>query len=400
MSYLDLFSNTGVWGIWTDFGLIGQSIGATFSLLGNLFARSNGLPLIVAAVWATAATLTTSNRRNDSPLLRSLGLGLAYLLLIAVHLILRPSQLPPLERGAIILALLTGPIAFLITQWPLMPDPAAGNRTSTILQLQRQTLGSIFMALGVAFFAGQLSDSILYPVLWIGGITGTLVMITNPLIGPPLVFASITAALAPVRPVLSAIVGGLMIAYLIVSFFFDRRRPRRWNPLGAGFILGAPGLAGLGVFPIGPLSLGAYEAQVPATLLAIAGHILLIAVRPGLGALAFTIQLIVTIGGLLSVERLMSSELLKNWNHKLRRLVYTAGMALIMAALYYTLGDVAQVRLWIALLGSLVTAAVLVAALGNRAMFWREVFEREQEEIEEEIYDEEVTGPFQRPKQK
>jgi hypothetical protein len=224
-------------------------------------------------------------------------------------------------------------------------------------------------------------------------------MITNPLIGPPLVFAAITATLAPVRPVLSAIVGGLMIAYLIVSFFFDRRRPRRWNPLGAGFILGAPGLAGVGAFPLGPLSLGAYEAQVPATLLAVAAHVLLLAVRPGLGALAFTVQIVVTIGGLLSVERLMGSNLLKDSNHKLRRLIFTVGTAIIMAAVYYSAGNVADIPLGQALLVSAVSATVLVAAMGNRALFWREVFEREEEEIEEEIYDEEVTGPFQRSQQ-
>ena len=229
---------------------------------------------------------------------------------------------------------------------------------------------------------------------------GTLIMTTNPLIGPPLVFASITAALAPVRPVLSAFVGGLMIVYLIVSFFFDRRRPRRWNPLGAGFIIGAPGLAGVGAFSFGALSLGAYEAQVPATLLAVAGHILLIAVRPGLGALAFTVQIIVTIGGLLSVERLMASNLLKDTNHKLRRLVYTVVIAIIMSGFYYTLGNIADVPLWRALVIGMVSAAILVAALGNRAIFWREVFEREEEEIEEEIYDKEVTGPFQRSRQK
>ena len=399
-SYLSLFENLGIWSIWTDFPAIGSSIGATINLLGSVFARTNGVLLIVAAVWALSAALTTSNRRNESPAMRALGLGLAYLLLISTHLFLRPGPLSAPGRAAIVLTLLSGPLAFLVTQWPIMPDPAAGNSTSTVLQLQRQTLGALFMALGVAFFAGRLADTPWYALLWIGGMAGTLATVTNPLIGPPLVFAAISITFFPTRPVLAGIVGILLIIYLIVSFFFDQRRPRRWNPVGAGFILGAPGLAGVGALALGPLSLGAYEAQVPATLLAVAAHVVMFAVSPGNSPLTFIVQVIVTMAGVLSVERLMGSNLLTSLHHKLRRLLFTISIALIMTVLYYTLGNVASVPLWQALVVSVSAAAVMVAALGNRAMFWREVFEREQEEIEEEIYDMEVTGPFQRSKQR
>ena len=45
---------------------------------------------------------------------------------------------------------------------------------------------------------------------------------------------------------------------------------------------------------------------------------------------------------------------------------------------------------------SVVSAAVLVAAMGNRAMFWRQFIERKEEEVEDDSYDEDITGPWSR----
>ena len=74
-------------------------------------------------------------------------------------------------------------------------------------------------------------------MFWIGGIAGTLTMITNPLVGPAIVFAALVAGLFGVNPVMSIVVGALLMCYLNVNLLFDKRRPSTWNPLGAGFII-------------------------------------------------------------------------------------------------------------------------------------------------------------------
>jgi hypothetical protein len=383
-----------VWGAWGGEGAV-QNISTTFAELGRVFVDTRGLPLIVAAGWAVAATLSVSNRRVASPTLRGVGLGLALIVLLAVHLLFRLPGLVPLAPAAIPTALIGVVLAFLLTQWPLQADPAAGNQPGTVLRLLRQALGAAFMAFGLAFFAQQLQDSSLFLVLLLGGVAGTLTMITNPLVGPPIVFASLIAALAAERPVAAALMAGLALVYLAVNFVFDRRRPRRWNPLGAGIILGAPGMAGYGLLPLGALSIGALEAQVPAAILASAGHITLIATSPvPLSPLQVIVQVMTTIAGALLVERLMSQEVLGTLNHKLRRLIFTVPLAGLMALIYHTLGGLRlDMSLGVALMVAVISSATLVAAMGDRAIFWRRFFEREEEE-EGLLEDEEVTGPW------
>lgn len=389
-SYLGLFDE-GVWGGWPD-AVIGN-IRETFDVLGDFFIDSNGWPLFVAIAWALAATLTVSNRRVQSPYLRIMGMGLALLVLLAAHLLIRPSSLVSPGMVAVVLGVVSALIAFGLSQWPLQADPNAGNRSGTVLRLLRQTLGALYMALGVAFFARFLSDSSLLSVLWIGGTFGVMMMIVNPLLGPPLVFASLVVALAVVRPALTVVVTLLLFAYMIINLIFDKRRPRRWNPLGAGIIFGAPGMTQAGILVLGPISIGALEAQVPAALMAVLGHVLLVAtVAEAANPLSVIIQIVITIMGVLMIERLMGIGLLEQLHHKWRRLIFTVAAAFLMALGYYGLGRIApELGLVNALLISVITAAALVAAMGDRAMYWRRFIEREEEE-EEILEDDEVTG--------
>jgi hypothetical protein len=384
-----------VWSTWGAGEGVAGNIVTTFTELGRVFVDTRGLPLIVAAGWAVAATLSVSNRRVSSPALRGVGLGLGLIVLLAVHLLFRLPGLVPVAPAAIPVALIGVVLAFLLTQWPIQADPTKGNQPGTVLRLLRQALGAAFMAFGVAFFAQLLQDSPLYLVVLFGGVAGTLTMITNPLVGPPIVFAALIAALAAERPVAAALMAGLAVIYLAVNFIFDRRRPRRWNPLGAGIILGAPGMAGFGLLPLGALSIGALEAQVPAAILASAGHITLIATSPEpLSPLQVIVQVMTTIAGALLVERLMSQEVLGSLNHKLRRLLFTVPLAGLMALIYHTLGGLRlDMSLGVALMVAVISSATLVAAMGDRAIFWRRFFEREEEE-EGLLEDEEVTGPW------
>nr|MBN1229600.1 serine/threonine protein kinase [Anaerolineae bacterium] len=399
-TYLGLFEDSSTWLGYTDMQGLLATLLHTNTTIGNIIVDTLGLPLIIAAAWALAAVLSVSNRRVDHPALRAMGLGLGFSLLLSVHLLYRPEAagLDNIRFFPILLAVLTLPISFLLSQWPIQADPAAGSKSGTNLNLLRRTAGAFFMSLGVSFFAAYLIDSPTFPAIVWGGIIGTLATIANPLIGPPLVFASLIAALAPVRLTQTIIVAIILFLYVVVSFFFDKRRPRAWNPLGAGVIIGSPGMAGLGILPLGALSLGALEAQVPSALLIIATHIILVAVLGNqVNPLAFITQVITALAGILVIERLMSIKLLDTLNQKLRRLIFTVGMALIMAISYYTVGNVAEGMFFRALLLSIITSGALVAAMGNRAMFWRQFIERkEDEEPEDYTLDEDITGPWAR----
>lgn len=394
-TYLGLFEDLRIWARWGNGPLLWESVRTTFEVIGRAFVLTEGHVLVTAVAWALAAVVSVSNARVNSPVLRALGLPLGYGVLLGAHLLARPEaaiRVPPLTIALTVVGLM---LAFLFTQWPVQADPAKGNKAGTVLRLLRQSLGALYIALGMGVFARLLADSLTFPAFWIGGVLGTLTLITNPLLGAPLAFLGLAAGLALVRPVLAAIVGGLLAFYLLVSFFFDRRRPRSWNPLGAGLLLGAPGLAAAGILPLGVLSLGTLEAQVPAALLALASHVLLVTVTPHVNAVAAVIQVVTTLGGLLVVERLMGLSWLGGLNHKLRRLIFTVGAALPMALLYYTLGRAAPMRLLPqALALSTLAAAAFVFALGDRAMFWRRFMEREEEEVGGIREDEEVTGPL------
>ncbi len=393
-TYLGLFEDPRIWARWGNGPLLWESVRTTFEVIGRTLALTGGYPLAAAVVWALAAVASVSNAQVNSPVLRALGLPLGYGVLLGVHLLARPevvTRIPPLTIALTLTGLV---LAFLLTQWPVQADPAKGNKAGTVLRLLRQSLGALYIALGMGIFARLLADSPTFLAFWIGSVLGVLTLITNPLLGPLLAFLGLAAGLAPERPVLAAIVGGLLVFYLLVSFFFDRRRPRSWNPLGAGLLIGAPGLAAAGLLPLGVLSLGTLEAQVPAALLALASHVLLVAVTPHINAVAAAIQVVTTLGGLLVVERLMGLSWLSGLNHKLRRLVLTVGAALPMALIYYTLGRAAPVRLLPqALVLSALTAAAFVFALGDRAMFWRRFLEPEEEEVGGIREDEEVIGP-------
>jgi hypothetical protein len=392
--YLGVFEPS-VWGAWGAGEGVAGNIVTTFTELGRVFVDTRGLPLIIAAGWAVATALSVSNRRVASSALRGVGLGLSLIVLLAVHLLFRLPGLAPIGSSTIPLVLVGVVLAVLLTQWPIQADPAAGNQPGTVLRLLRQSLGALFMAFGVAFFAQLLQGSSLFLVLLFGGVAGTLMMITNPLVGPPLVFLSMIAALSVERPVAAVLMAGLALIYLTVNFIFDRRRPRRWNPLGAGIILGAPGMAGFGLLPLGALSIGALDAQVPAAILASAGHITLIATSPvALSPLQVIVQVITTIAGALLVERLMGQGVLAPLNHKLRRLIFTVPLAALMALIYNKLGGLRlDMSLGVALMVAVISSATLVAAMGDRAIFWRRFFEREEEE-EGLLEDEEVTGPW------
>jgi serine/threonine-protein kinase len=400
-SYLGLFEDEQIWLAWGDIDALTGTLQATGDVLGAAFGRTGGLVLVIAAAWAVASALTVSNRRSESPVLRALGLALAYILMLSAHLIFRTPAAGDVKIGVVLLTLISAVLAYLLSQWPVQVDPAAGSTSATNLRVLRQSLGALYMAFGVAFFARELADSSMYSVLWAGGIIGTLATISSPLLGSLIVFASLIAALFPVNMTLTIIATVLLVAYFLIALLFDRRRPRRWSPLGSGLIIGGPGLAAAGLLPLGPLSLGALESQVPATLLAVGAHVLLIATIEDASALAFVAQVITSVAAMLSVERLMGSQALDNLNHKLRRLIFTGVAALLMALIYYTLGQAGENMLLTAILLSVASSAVLVAALGNRAMFWRQFIERKDDErAEEEQLDDDVSGPWQRREKK
>jgi tRNA A-37 threonylcarbamoyl transferase component Bud32 len=399
-TYLGVLDNRSIWENMAQPDALLTSVRATFDLLGQTLIQMRGLPLFIAAGWALAAVLSTSNSRVQTPLLRMSGPALGLAALLAVHLLLRPEGLEEVQPVAVVLAVISAALAFGLSQWPIQADPNAGNKAGTLLRLLVQVLGAVFMALGVGYFVSSLGGSPLYDVSWLGGTAGVIAMITNPLAGALIVFASLAVAFVPVQPVLAGVVGGLLILYLGTTLLFDRRRPRYWSPLGAGFIIGAPGLAGLGILPLGPLSIGVLELQVPAAILGVLGHVLMVATAPEPARpLSVIVQVVTTLAGVLLVERLMGMGLLGQLGHKLRRLIFTVGTALIMALLYYTLGRVAPgVSLLMALPLSAISAILLVTALGDRAMFWRRFIEPEEKE-EEFVEDEVITGPWSKSKQ-
>lgn len=375
-----------------------DAIRSTFLVTGGAVARSGGLILVLAAIWALASVLSVSNRRSANPMFRATGVGFGLIILIVGHLILAQSMGTDPSPGAVVAGLLGAALAFILSQWPIQADPNAGNLPGTVMRMLRQSMGAVFMALGVAFFMqyvrGDLDNSPLFPVLWLGGMAGTLTMIVNPMIGPPIVYASLAVALAAISPLLAGLVGVLFFGYLVVNLAFDRRRPRQWNPLGAGFMLGAPGMSVTGMLPLGPLSLGALEAQVPAAIMAAMGHVLLIGTAENYRPVALLIQLVTTLTGVLLVERLMGSPLLDTLDHKLRRLLFTVVLAALMAVSYFGLGRVETTiadpaPLGLALLVSMVSAAALVIGMGDRARYWRTFIEKEEEEPE--AIDEELT---------
>jgi hypothetical protein len=379
-----------------------SAIRNTFLLTGGIVAESGGLILVLATIWSLASVLSVSNRRSTHPMLRATGLGLGLIILIVGHLILARTMNTEPSAGAVVAGLIGAILAFMFSQWPVQADPNAGNLPGTVLRMLRQTMGAVFMALGVAFFltfvSADLAESAspLFTVLWLGGVAGTLTMIVNPMIGPPIVYASLAVALVPVNPTLAGLTAVLFFGYLIVNLLFDRRRPRQWNPLGAGFVLGAPGMSVTGMLPLGPLSLGALEAQVPAAIMAVMGHVLLIGTAQDYSPVAVLIQVITTMTGVLLVERLMASPLLGDLDHKLRRLTFTLVLALLMAVAYFGLGRIETAiaptaPLGLAILVSVVSAAALVIGMGDRARYWRTFIEREEEELEYEE-DEVTTG--------
>jgi hypothetical protein len=194
---------------------------------------------------------------------------------------------------------------------------------------------------------------------------------------------------------MAALMAIMFAGWLIVNLLFDRRRPRHWNPLGAGFIAGSPGMSVAGLLPLGPLSIGALEAQVPAALMALMGQIVLIGTAQDASPVAILVQVVTTLVGVLVIERLMASGLLGGADHRLRRLLFTVPLAALMAISYFAIGrvDTAVGRtasLGMGIVVSAVAAGAMVAGMGERAKYWRMFIEREEDE-ELEPEDEELT---------
>ncbi|MCC6906031.1 MAG: hypothetical protein IT326_09335, partial [Anaerolineae bacterium] len=392
-SFIGLFDGS-VWKAWADLDGLTNNIVGTLRLLGESFAETDGLPLLIAASWGLAAILSVSNARAESRLLRASGLLLAFVTLLIVHIFNNYTH-PGIETILMMLVALV--LAFLFSQWPIEVDPNTANLSGTALRMVRQTAGALFIALGIVYFTGLLSDSPWYIVLWSLGSAGAIATMTNPLLGPPIAFAAVIITLAGENLAGMLAVTGLLFLYLLITFFFDKTRPRRWNPLGAGLVLGGPGLAAAGLLPMGVLSLGALEAQVPATLLALAaqGFLIFTAAQAGgasLNPLTIIIQLLATLAGVLLVERLMAVDFLRNIDARLRRLIYTVVMGFVLAFAYSVLGGASPgVPIIQALFVGLVSAAVLVITMGERALYWREFIEHEEKE-EEVLEEDEITG--------
>jgi tRNA A-37 threonylcarbamoyl transferase component Bud32 len=400
-TYLGLFEDADRWLFYRELDLVTDNILLTADFLSSVLEATRGLPFVAAAAWALASVLTTSNARVSSRVLRASGIGLGYLLLVGVHVAYHPEDipLPGVTVVSLLLTVVAAAAAFALSQWPIQADPAKGSQSGTILNLLRRTLGAFYMALGVGFFAGLLMRPLYSIPMWLVAGLGILVTIANPLIGPPITFAALVAALLQDHRALGVILAVTLFLWVILSFAFDRRRPRTWNPLGAGMIIGSPGMALMGILPLGPISMGALEAQVPSALLAIAAQVVLVtAVSPRIDAFALIVQIITALAGVLVVERLMSVGLLSNLHQKLRRLIFTGAIALAMAVSYYTLGRAAPDMFWLGMLVSVVAGAMFVLAMGNRAMFWRQFIERKDEDEIEEAADEDVTGPWARSK--
>lgn len=372
-SYLALFEPAA----WPTPSEMAQAIPTTLNGLSTGLLTERGHPLIVMISWSLAAILSVSNRRASSSYLRPLGLPLALIaLLLPVY---QSASLP-----ALILGTLSIIPAFLLSQWPVQADPNRGNYPSTILRLLRQALGAFFVAVGIAFYVGgTLDKSPLHAIFSFGVVAGAITMVVNPLIGCLLTFAALLAGLMPVSLSDGIIVLVLFAIYLVVSIFFDRRRPRGWNPLGMGALIGGPGLALSGLMPILPLSLGALETQVPAAIFAVAAYITLWvgSGRPWGGA-AILAQIIMALVGVLLVERLMDIGLLRSLGGRVRRLLFTLGSATLITIVLYALGGLNDLSLPVMFVVNLVASAALVGALGERASDWQRFIEPEPEEKE------------------
>jgi hypothetical protein len=376
-SYLSLFEPSG----WPPAQRLLGAITGTMDFLRGELVSEGGLPLMVMVSWSLAAVLSVSNRRSPSAFLRPVGLGLAL-----VALLLPVYRTAPI--GSLGLGVASVIPAFLLSQWPIQSDPNKGNYSSTVLRMLRQTLGALFAAAGVTYYMqGNLGDSSLYIPAYLGALAGVTAMIVNPLIGSLLVFVSLAVGLTPINTTQGITLLVLLGVYVVINLFLDRRRPRGWNPIGTGALIGAPGLAGAGLMPMTALSMGALETQVPAALFSIATYITLWMSRPWSG-LAIVTHIVVALLGVLLVERLMDVGLLKDLGGRLRRLLFTLVTAALMAIALYTLGGlggVANVPLLTVIMVNLIFGAVLVGSMGERATEWQKFVEPEPEEVEETL---------------
>jgi hypothetical protein len=377
-SYLGLFEPDA----WPEVQQMGQAVVATMDFLRGELLSEGGLPLMVMVSWSLAAVLSVSNRRSPSPYLRPIGLGLAL-----VALILPVYQSAPL--GALALGMLSVGPAFLLSQWPIQADPNKGNYPSTILRLLRQSLGALFLAAGVtSYMQTNLGDSPLYIPAYLGAVAGVAAMVTNPLLGALLAFFALAVGLIPVDMTQGIVLVVLLFVYVVINFILDRRRPRGWNPIGAGALIGAPGLASVGLMPMVALSMGALETQVPAAIFSITAYLTLWMGQSWSG-LAIVTHIIMALLGVLLVERLMDVGLLKGLDGRTRRLIFTLGTAGLMAVALYTVGEMGGVLLpglsWIiVIMVNLIFGGVLVASMGERGAQWQKFIEPEPEEAEEE----------------
>lgn len=377
-SYLTLFEPS----TWPQPQQLGQAILATMDFLRSTLLGEGGQPLMVMVSWSLATVLSVSNRRSPSPYLRPIGLVLGL-----VSLVLPIYQTAPL--GALALGLLSVFPAFLLSQWPIQADPNKGNYPSTILRLLRQSLGALFLAAGVtAYMQTNLGDSILYIPAYLGAVAGVTAMVSNPLLGALLTFFSLAVGVIPIDITQGLVLVILLAVYMLINLFLDRRRPRGWNPIGAGALIGAPGLASAGLMPMISLSMGALETQIPAAIFSIAAYITLWMGHAWSGA-AIVTHIVMALVGILLVERLMDVGLLKKWDGRSRRLLFTLVTAGLLAFALYGFGEMTGLllpglSLVTVLLVNLIFAGVLVASMGERGSQWQAFIEPEPEEVEEE----------------
>jgi hypothetical protein len=278
-------------------------------------------------------------------------------------------------------------VTIILTQWPLQVDPNAGNLPATVQRLLRQAIGALFITVGLMAGAGGLPEEIFFDILVLAGIGSVLWILVSPLFGSLLAFLVLLVATVPLditfvpfsvelaeESLASGVIALVPLAiYLVVNLAFDRRRPRRWNPIGAGALIAAPALASLGVLGIAPLSMGLLEAQVPAAIFSVLIHLSLWLRGDFPGGTGVIVQVVGALVAVLLPQRLMDTALLESIPDKVRRLIFAVLTMLGVFPIYYLLGGVT-------LSGSLsfpvvyglnvLVAALLVLAMGDAAAEW------------------------------
>jgi serine/threonine-protein kinase len=122
-SYLGLL-DPKVWQTWfSEPQTILENIRSSLQVMGDFYLKVKLDPLIVAAAWAIASFVTTIWRKDPKLWMRGAGIGAATLVLLIGSIFHGWAGVVSPSTEAIIVAFLMGPLAFVLTVFPLQAPP-------------------------------------------------------------------------------------------------------------------------------------------------------------------------------------------------------------------------------------------------------------------------------------